>query len=249
MLTTGTFEFAERSAADFRAGGATAIAAPTTVIRPSSTPGVLAAALRDASAGGFGWLIVTSQQTLPALAEFGAERLAGKARLAVVGTATAAAMRQIGLEPDLIPTEQTGPGLAAELLRLVEPGQKVLCLLGNRASDVITSALRRADIHAIRVESYRSTSQLADADHIRAEVRGGRVDVVTFASPSAVDVFVRELGVDLAALSGACLVALGTTTATAMEQHGLPVHAIAATPSPEGLRAATESYFSQEVTA
>lgn len=249
VLATGTDDFAERTTATFKYAGANAIAAPTTVIRPSGTPGVLAAALRDAAAGGFGWLVVTSQQTVPVLTDFGAEHLAGKARIAVVGDATAEALRQIGLEPDLIPADQTGPGLAAELLPLVEPGQKVLCLLGNRASDEITSTLRRADIHAIRVESYRSTSHLADTDRIRAEVRSGRIDVVTFASPSAVDVFVRELGVDLAALSGACLVAIGPTTAAAMETHGLPVHAAADIPSPEGLRAITESYFSQEITA
>ena len=249
VIATGTPDFANRTAAAFQAAGADGIAATTTIIRPTGTPGVLAAALRDAAAGGFAWLVVTSQQTVPVLAEFGADQLAGTSRIAVVGDATAEAMREIGLEPDLVPAEQTGPGLAAELLPLVEPGQKILCLLGNRASDEITSTLRRADIPAIRVESYRSSSSLTGADEVRAAVRGGRVDIVSFASPSAVKVFVRELGVDLAALSGACLVAIGATTAAEMERHGLPVHVVAETPSPAGLLSATESYFSQETPA
>jgi uroporphyrinogen-III synthase len=108
--------------------------------------------------------------------------------------------------------------------------------------------LRRADIPVIRVESYRSTSGLSNAENVRSEVRGGRVDIVTFASPSAVDVIAQELGVDLAALSGACLVAVGATTARIMEAHGLPVHAVATSPSPAGLRVACETYFSQDST-
>jgi hydroxymethylbilane synthase len=248
VVVTGTGEFAERTAAAFRDVGAHPLVATTTTILPTSTPGVLAAALGDLAAGGFGWLVVTSQQTVPVLARFGAEHLAGKASIATVGNATADSLTEIGLPPALIPAIQTGPGLAEELLARVAPGEKVLCLLGNRASDEITSRLRRADIPAIRVESYRTVSQLADAAHVRDEVRRGRVDVVTFASPSAVDVFARELGVDLAALSGACLVAVGETTARAMETHGLPVHAIAASPSPAGLRAASETCFSQDST-
>jgi uroporphyrinogen-III synthase len=223
--------------------------APTTIIRPTATPGVLAAALRDLAAGGFDWLVVTSQQTVPVLATLHAGSLAGKVRFAAVGTATADALTAIGLPPDLVPEVQTGPGLAAELLSHVSPNEKVICLLGNRASDVITSTLRRADIPVIRVESYRSSSELSGVDDVRDDVRGGRVDIVTFASPSAVDVFAQELGVDLAALSGACLVAVGPTTASTMEAHGLPVHAIADSPSPAGLRAACETYFSQDASA
>jgi hydroxymethylbilane synthase len=249
VLTTGTSDFAERSAEAFRGAGATATPAVTTVIHPSGTPGVLAAALRDAAAGGFDWLVITSQQTVPVLAEFGADALTGKVRVAVVGDATARALEELGVVPDLVPDDQTGAGLATALLELVEPGQKVLCLLGNRASDEIPTALRRAEIPAIRVESYRSVSSLERTDEIRSEVRAGRIEIVTFASPSAVDVFVRELGVDLAALSGACLVAVGPSTATAMEAHGLPIHAVAEAPSPTGLRDAAAAYFNQDISA
>lgn len=248
VVVTGTVDFADRTADAFREVEANAMVASTTTIHPTSTPGVLAAALRDLAAGGFAWLVVTSQQTVPVLAAFGAERLAGQVRIATVGHATADSLNEIGLPPELVPAVQTGPGLAAELLSHVEPGEKVLCLLGNRASDEITSTLRRADIPVIRVESYRSTSGLTVLEDVRSEVRSGRVDIVTFASPSAVDVFAQELGVDLAALSGACLVAVGATTARIMEAHGLPVHAIASTPSPTGLRAACETYFSQDST-
>ncbi|HYI25643.1 MAG TPA: uroporphyrinogen-III synthase, partial [Thermomicrobiales bacterium] len=54
---------------------------------------------------------------------------------------------------------------------------------------------------------------------------------------------IRQLGADLAALSGACLVAIGPVTARAMEQIGLPVHVIAASPSPEAVVAGCRDWF------
>jgi hydroxymethylbilane synthase len=243
VVVTGTGDFVERTSGAFAARGADVLPASTVQIHPSSTPGVLGAALRDAAAGGFDWLVVTSTKTVDLLDAFGGEHFVGKAKIAVVGQATAAAMQAIGIPVDLVPAEQTGPGLAQELVEAVPAGSKVLCLLGSRAGDTITSPLRRADVHVVRVESYRSVATLGNGSDVRAQVRGGRVDVLVFASPSSAQVMAGSLGADLAALSGACLVAIGSTTAAAMKDLGLPVHVVAKEPSPEGVVAACETYF------
>jgi uroporphyrinogen-III synthase len=243
VVVTGTGSFVDRTVHAFETRGARAVPAVTLQIRPTATPGVLAAALKDAAAGGFDWLVVTSTKTVDVLDAFGGEQFAGKARVAVVGQSTAVAMEKIGIPVDLIPEEQTGPGLARELVEAVPPGAKVLCLLGSRAGDTITSPLRLADVNVVRVESYRSITTAGDSDAVRAQVRGGRVDAMVFASPSSVQVMTGTLGADLAALSGACLVAIGSTTAAAMGEFGLPVHVMAEEPSPEGVVAACETYF------
>lgn len=243
VVVTGTVDFVDRAVAAFWARGALANPASTLEIRPTATPGVLGAALKDAAAGGFDWLVVTSTKTVDVLDAFGGERFAGKAKVAVVGKATAAAMEKIGIPVDLVAGEQTGPGLARELVETVPAGARVLCLLGSRAGDTITSPLRRADVNVVRVESYRSIATPGNGDAVRALVRGGRVDAMVFASPSSVRVMTGALGADLAALSGACLVAIGSTTAAAMEEFGLPVHVRAGEPSPEGVVAACETYL------
>jgi uroporphyrinogen-III synthase len=124
-------------------------------------------------------------------------------------------------------------------------GKRVLCLLGKRASSVVTDALAADGAEVVRVESYRSQSSLEDDSRLRSAVRSGRVDVVVFASPSSVQTVTTELGADLAALSGACLVAIGDTTRGAMEQAGLPVHVVAEKPTPAGIVAACRTYFAE----
>ncbi len=243
VVVTGTGDYVERSRAAFQERGALVTPATTLEIRPTATPGVLTAALNDAAAGGFDWLVVTSTKTVDLLEAFGGNRFAGQAKVAVVGKSTAAAMEAIGIPVDLVAVEQTGPGLARELVEAVPAGAKVLCLLGSRAGDTITSPLRRADVNVVRVESYRSIATPGAGDEVRALVRGGRVDAMVFASPSSVRVMTESLGADLAALSGACLVAIGSTTAVAMDEFGLPVHVQAEDPSPDGVVAACETYF------
>lgn len=244
ILVTGTGDFVARTGAAFTAAGATVEDAPTVEILPTATPGVLQAALKDAAAGAFDWVVVTSTNTVSALAAYGADALAENTRFAVVGDATATALRNLGLTVELVPEDQTGPGLARSLTEVVPPGARVLCLLGSRAGDTITSPLRRNDVNVVRVESYRSITRLGRASEVRSVVRGGRLDGAVFASPSSVQVLTSELGVDIAALSGACLVAIGETTAAAMREAGLPVHATASHPSPEGVLAVTGEYFS-----
>ncbi len=85
---------------------------------------------------------------------------------------------------------------------------------------------------------------LTDADpDLLALVEKGAVGAVLLASPSAVEGFVAQLGTLLPVLSGATFVAIGRVTADAMIAHGLPVHAMAATPGPVEMVDALAEYL------
>lgn len=242
-LVTGGRDLVERLTAAFDAEGATVLPMPTLDISPTSTPDVLTSALERASAGLFDWLVVTSKQTVPALVEFGAIRLEGKVKIATVGKSTAHALAEAGLTVELVPTLQTGEGLIAAFDRLDLAGTNVLCLLGNLASDMVVAGLNARGATALRVESYQ-TLDVEDVDaRTREAVRAGRVDLMVFSSPSSVSTVARLLGADLAALSGACLAAIGPTTQGAMESVGLITHVVADDPDPEGVIAACRRYF------
>ncbi|MBA2468381.1 MAG: hydroxymethylbilane synthase [Chloroflexia bacterium] len=241
VLATGTRRLVRALDGAFRAQGAHVIPAPTLEIAPSSTPEALSAALDEAAEGRFDWLVLTSRQSVPPLTAFDPARI----KIAVVGHSTAKAVRGAGFQVDMIPNVQTGEGLVAALRDKGTAGTRVLCLLGGTASDTVPAGLEAAGFAVSRVESYRANPTEHIPDDVRAAVRSGRIDIVVFASPLSVKVLSAQLGADLAALSGACLVAIGPTTHQAMTKANLPVHVVADEPTPDGIVAACRTYFAE----
>lgn len=245
VLITGTDRFVHSLEAAFQPEGVHVIDMPTLEILPSSMPLALADELDRAAQGKYEWLIVTSQQTVPALAAFGRDRLESNVRIAAVGTSTGRALRGAGFTVDLQPEIQTGPGLVAAFRSAGVAGERVLCLLGSTASETVQVGLEAMGMEVTRVESYVSRPVEAIPGEVREAVHSGRVDLVVFASPLTVQTLVAQLGVDLGALSGACLVAMGETTRDAMERAHLPVHVMSPEPTPAGIVAASRSYFAE----
>jgi uroporphyrinogen-III synthase len=150
---------------------------------------------------------------------------------------------------EIVPPVQTGVGLVEALAAYNLSSARVLCVLGSNARDTVPHALKDAGAQVERVEAYTATPVDEIPDVVRRAVRAGSVEIVTFASPSSAKMLAEQLGVDLAALSGACLVAIGPTTADAMNELGLPVHVVADDPSPEGIVAACRAYFAERFKA
>jgi len=245
VLATGTTRFAGALDSAFAAEGARVLKVPTLGIEPSSTPAALEEALERAALGHYDWLVVTSKESVPALTAFGAPRLNGQLRTAAVGTSTARALAAAGLEVVLTPEVQTGPGLVEAFQVAGRAGESVLCLLGSKASETVPAGLAAKGLHVTRIESYQSMPVESIPTDVREAVRVGEVDLVVMASPLTVETLTARLGADLAALSGACLVAMGATTRDAMARANLPVHVVAEEPTPEGIVAASRCYFAE----
>jgi hydroxymethylbilane synthase len=243
VLTTGTLPLAESLRRAFERRGAVVIHQPTITVAPPDAPEVLDTAIVAARSGAYDWVIATSENAVDAVA-----RAAGgehAPRVATVGEQTARRLRQRGVASDLVPAgDQRAAGLLTAMNDVDLYGARVLCLLGNRARTELADGLRARGARVDVVEAYR-TVDLAEPDaNALASIRAGEVDVVTFGSPSSVHSLVRLLGVDLAALSGACLAAIGPTTATAMDAAGLTAHVVALTPDADGIADAVSAYLS-----
>lgn len=163
----------------------------------------------------YDWLVVTSPN---GAAELARRLTASPRQLAAIGPGTAAALRDQGLEPSLVPRESTQEGLLAELPR---PAGRVLVAAAAGARRVIADALG-ADF----VPLYR-TVELAPAE-------APDVDVVLLASPSAVRSFART------AARATPVVVIGPQTAAAARELGLDIAAEAAAHDLDGLLAALE---------
>lgn len=240
VLITGSDVQAEPLAKDLAANGAEPIRMPTIRIAPAD-----AAPVREALAGAFDWLVLTSANAVPPLVA-ALEGRAPAAKVAVVGERTGEALSRAGIEPDLVSTGYGADALVEALDRAGVAGRRVLCLLSDRARPVLVDGLKSLGARVEAVTAYRNEPVDAIDDAVRATIRGGHIDAITFASPSAVASFRNLAGVDLPALSGAGFFAIGPTTADALREAGLPVHAVAGEQDAGGFIDALRGYFGHD---
>ncbi|MDX6481791.1 MAG: uroporphyrinogen methyltransferase / synthase [Gaiellaceae bacterium] len=162
---------------------------------------------------GYDWVVVTSPN---GAAELARRLTAPPRQLAAIGPGTAAALREHGLEPSLVPRQSTQEGLLAEL---PQPAGRVLVAAAEGARRVIVDALD-ADFLPL----YR-TIELAPREAPDA-------DIVLLASPSAARAFARTTA------RATPVVVIGPMTAGAARELGLAVVAEAEDHDLAGLLAA-----------
>ena len=203
----------------------------------------LEATARRIKVGEAAWLVLTSARTVEALAPYLHVPVHSTLRVAVVGPATARAWTELtGTAPDLV-----ARGSAAALLEepaLAGPppapnaARRVLLPASALADPALADRLRQAGWEVEQVAAY--TTITADAHDLppgleRAWAAGG-VDVVVLTAPSSTRAVLDLLGPPS---QGTGLVAIGATTAAATRGLGLPVAAVASSPTPEGVLQAT----------
>ena len=168
-------------------------------------------------------------------------RALGLVRIAAVGEATAAALRDLHLRVDLQPKKATGEELAGELIKRESiDSATILVVTGNRNRDVLVEKLHEARAIVDQLPVYRTEETDLAADPVAGDFRAKGADAILFASPSAVQSFFDQAAVlKLAAKARKPLAgSIGPTTSAAMKQLGLPVDFEAAEPTIDALVAA-----------
>ena len=231
VLVTGTASHVEAMGAELRDRHANAHELQTLKIetQPVTLP------------DSYDWLVITSKHAIPAV-----DWNAVQVPIAVVGEGTAESLTEIGVHADLV---AQGPGaeqLASELISLGIEGKKIVCVVSDIARDVLPNRLGAAGADVEVLHGYINTPLTDIETELRERIAGGEMEAVTFASPSSVHAFQGMIGIDLPALSGAAMIAIGPTTALAMREAGLPVHAMADHSTVSGLAEKLASYFGGE---
>jgi uroporphyrinogen-III synthase len=168
-------------------------------------------------------------------------RALGLVRIAAVGEATAAALRDLHLRVDLQPKKASGEELALELIKRESiDSAKVLVVTGSRNRDVLVEKLHEARAIVDQLPVYRTEETDLGADPVAADFRAKGADAILFASPSAVQSFFDQAAaLKLGAKARKPLAgSIGPTTTATMKQLGLPVDFEAAEPSLDSLVAA-----------
>lgn len=235
ILVTRPRQRAGELVALLRDRGGVPLVAPAVEVHPGPA-GPLDRAGSQLASGRFDWVAFTSRAAVEALAgHLGRGR---SWRAAAVGDGTAAALRDLGVEPELVPATFTTEALGKAFPR----GRgRVLLARADIAPDGLESALRAKGWTTIRVDAYRTRLSASMPPPAARALREGRVDAITFTSASTVEGFLRMAGDDLGALRRrpkfACI---GPVTARAARSAGLRVDAVASPHTIEGLVDAVE---------
>ncbi len=206
-----------------RALGASVVEAPAIRIEP------IAAELPDLA--GFDLLCVTSPNGARRLLEIArdARALAGPA-IAAIGPGTADALRDGGIEADIVPPRAVAESLVEALAQ--RPVRRALVARAERARDVLPDALRERGAEVEILALYRTVAEPLDA---AAHEATAGADYVTFTSASAVRFYLEAAG---SPRDGARVVSIGPITSAALREYGLEPDVEAAEHTPDGLLAA-----------
>ena len=153
-----------------------------------------------------------------------------------MGDATAEALRDRRVTPDLVPERFTTAALGATF---PAGNGRVLLARADLATDELEQALRSKGWTTERVDAYRVRQAPSLPDEARRALDAGRVDALTFTSPSTVQAFVRLAGVP----PGVRVACIGPVTGDAARRAGFEVHAVADPHTEEGLVRAVVSLF------
>ncbi len=228
-------DFAE----DLESYGAEVTQFPTIETRPIPDNATLDRAIDQLST--YNWVIFTSVNAVEYfyrhLWENGKDtRSLGNARICAVGQKTVAALAQIGIRADHVPSQYRGAVLAAELEGV--EGQKILLPRASIAADDLPNGLRDRGAIVNAIPIYKTTKVGAEGRKaLEVDLHNGRIDMVTFTSSSTVTNFLEMLDSHppAALLDQAHIAVIGPSTEATAEAHGLTIDIVAKQASVESL--------------
>jgi uroporphyrinogen III methyltransferase / synthase len=212
--------------------GAQAICYPMIEIIEPDSWDALDAAIEDLAT--YDWLIFTSANGV----KFFFQRMAQKPKaklskittltICAIGPATAGALESFATKVDLITRDSKAEGLLQAIIEYAG-GKAALrgkCFLIPRAKvarEFLPDELRKLGARVDAVEAYQTVSASTNRQALIELLASGRIDVVTFTSPSTIHHFVtlvgkENLSVQMQNVAAACI---GSITAATAADYGL----------------------------
>jgi len=157
---------------------------------------------------------------------------------ACVGPITADAAREAGFAVELIPSERRdAAGLLEQVSKHWPPrGRRFLLPQAEAARPVLAEGLRAAGGTVDAVTVYRTLAAEVDAEALREQLRGRRIDALTFTSPSTAEHFAALLDEESRKAAAECTIAaIGPVTADALRRLGLAADWVSDAPTMRAL--------------
>jgi uroporphyrinogen III methyltransferase/synthase len=226
VVVTRSRQQASRLVETLAAAGARCLEVPTIEIAPPADFAPLDAALAQLSR--YDWVIFTSANGVQAFMDRlflkGLDvRALGGIKIAVIGPATAQALKDYGLAAEVVPETFVAEGLLAALAPQVTPGTRILLARAQQAREVLPEGLARLGAAVEVVPVYRARPPESVPPEAAGELAAGRVDLLTFTSSATVHNFAGLVGRErLQALAARAAVAsIGPITTATLKDFGL----------------------------
>lgn len=247
VLVTRPAHQAGSTARTLRRRGADPVHFPTIAIRPPPDPEAVDSAVKALSS--YDLVAFTSDNGVScffdAIDRAGLDaRAFGSAKLAAIGSATAAGLVRHGLRPDLVAETFIAESLADAILEALEPGARVLLPRARVARELLPERLRAADLHVDVVPVYETVTASSER---AAELRRllPTIDVVMLTSSSTATELCKLIGDDAPErLRDVTLASIGPITTKTAQDLGLDIAVTAELSTVPGLIAALEAHFS-----
>jgi uroporphyrinogen III methyltransferase/synthase len=248
VLVPRTKEQAGEVTARLQAWGAVPEQVPTIAVEPPRTPQQMERAVKGLVTGRYQWIAFTSVNAVRAVREkfeeygLDARAFAG-IKVAAVGGQTAAALRDFGIMPDLVPErKQSAEGLADAWPAyddVLDPINRVLLPRADIATESLLARLTELGWEAEDVTAYRTVRAAPPPAPIREAIKGGGFDAVLFTSSSTVRNLIGIAGKPHAVT---VIAVIGPETAKTAAEFGLRVDVTAPRPSVSALVDALAEY-------
>jgi uroporphyrinogen III methyltransferase/synthase len=194
----------------------------------------------------YDWLIFTSTNGVTvlfdALQKLSKDaRVFASAKIAVIGSETAAKLSKFGIKADFTPNIFTSKELGKQLIAFTNlKGKKVLLLRSQLASNELRELLEIAGAKVDNVPIYTAVTVKNDSGLLTEK---NEIDWLTFASPSSVKAFFEQIPADAVNSSNTKIASIGPVTSEQLKTLGLKVAAQATEHTADGLLDAIEKMY------
>ncbi len=230
ILVTRTRQQSSELTAQLAALGAQVIEAPTIALEEPDDWTEIDRSLQQIPA--YDWVVFTSANGVRAawrrLRELTFDtRHFGASNIAAIGPATAEALEEIGIVPDVIPEKFVGEELAAAIkTRLGDEEvrhKRFLLLRADIARPALREALEKLGATVDDLAVYHTVKPVALPEDVLTAIRDGQIDWITFTSASTAVNLHEMLPADLRETAGKISrLSIGPITTTALKELGWP---------------------------
>lgn len=224
--------------------GAQAVQASTFRIAPPEDPEAVDRAA--ASVDSYDWVVFESAgaatRFLTALTRGPRDlRALGRVSICAIGPSTAERLAAAGIRPDVV-AHESGPERLSDAMASFAPlaGQRILVVRPDVLRDLVGQELTRSGAMVVDLVAYRTepvSPDSAGAQDLYRQLLDGRIDAVTFTSPTALRRFAVMIGTEQAVdlLNTTTVVVIGPVTAAAAIEMGIEAPLVPATYTVAGL--------------
>ena len=168
-------------------------------------------------------------------------RVFASAKIAAIGTRTAAKLTEFGIHPDFVPTVFTGKELGIQLIAQENlKGKKILLLRSQLAPNDLVDLLKQVGADVDNVPLYTVAAEKSDSKPLTEKISSGVVDWLTFTSPSCVRAFFEQIPPDLVNSGSVKVASIGPVTSEQLKNIGVRIDIQAAEHTINGLLFAIE---------